>query len=290
MDLGVVDDKKGAELENRRFQLLQSIAKDLTSETTFPTSFDLVVRLRKALKDPNQTLDQIARLVSVEPLIPLRLIHLANSALYSRGQEVKDVKAAINRLGLQSVRTSAMSIAMTQLLCSKDMAVFKETSAKLWDHSLSTACAAHVIAKRLTRFNPDEAMLAGLVHDLGAFYLLYRFAQDDELRARPVSATYLAARWHESIGHSLLLSLGIPDEIADAVLDHDATRIPPGRPVSLADVVYVSNILAGGMSAWRDADDHIDGDGKAIEHVDQSYLDLRDEIKEFEVEMRNQLA
>ena len=42
-------------------------------------------------------------------------------------------------------------------------------------------------------------MLAGLVHDIGVFYLLYRFARHEELRQRPNSALHLAARWHDLI-------------------------------------------------------------------------------------------
>jgi HD-like signal output (HDOD) protein len=289
MDPAAAIDKKGEALEQQRFQLLQSIANELSGETTFPTYFDLVVRLREALQDPNQTIDQIASIVSVEPLIPLRLVHLANSALYSRGGEVKDVKAAINRLGLRRVRSSAMAIAMQQLISSKEMADFKETSTRLWNHSVSAACAAFVIAKRLTRINPDEAMLAGLVHDLGAFFLLYRFAQYEELRIRPVSAIHLVARWHESIGHSLLLALGIPDEIVESVIDHDDKRVPPDTPAGLADVVYVSNVMAGGKSSWLTSDGEVDGESQQIKELGQTYRDLLGEIEAYESEMRNVL-
>jgi hypothetical protein len=55
----------GDELSKHRFELLQDIAAELSSDTTFPTSFDLLVRLRKALHDPNQTIDQITSLISI---------------------------------------------------------------------------------------------------------------------------------------------------------------------------------------------------------------------------------
>jgi HD-like signal output (HDOD) protein len=282
-------DKKGEELERQRFTLLQDIAAELSGETTFPTCFDLVIRLRKALQDQSQTIDQIATIISTEPLIPLRLIHLANSALYSRGQEVKDVKAAINRLGLQHVRTTAMAIAMEQLIRSREMAIFEEVTLKIWNHSLSTACAAYVIAKRMTKFNADEAMLAGLVHDLGAFFLLYRFAQYEELRLRPVSAVHLAARWHESIGYTLLQALGIPEEIAAAMIDHDCRRLLPESPVSLADVVYAANAMSGGMASWLLGDEAEASQWPGPMDVGEGYQALRGEIAEYESEMRAQI-
>ncbi len=283
-------DKKGDELERQRFTLLQDIAAELSGKTTFPTCFDLVIRLRKALQDQSQTIDQIATIIGAEPLIPLRLIHLANSALYSRGQEIKDVKAAINRLGLRHVRTTAMAISMEQLIRSREMAIFEEVTLKIWNHSLSTACAAYVIAKRMSRFNADEAMLAGLVHDLGAFFLLYRFAQFEELRLRPVSAVFLAARWHESIGYTLLQALGIPEEIANSVIDHDCRRTLPEPPNSLADVVYAANAMSGGMASWLQAGATDEFQWPGPMDVGESYHALRGEIAEYESAMRARIS
>jgi HD-like signal output (HDOD) protein len=282
----------GDELSKHRFELLQDIAAELSSDTTFPTSFDLLVRLRKALHDPNQTIDQITSLISIEPLIPLRLIRLANSVMYNRGQEVKDTKTAIQLLGLNVVRSAAMAIAMSQLLRSKDMVIFGDLPEKLWDHCLRSACAAYVISKRIhiARLNPDEAMLAGLVHDIGAFYLLYKFSQDEELRIRPDSTMHLVARWHESLGYTLLIALGVPQEIADSMVDHDVLRTLPSIPLNLADVVYVSNMLAGGMSDWLDFDENQEGRQQMYDHAREAYKEYLEDIDTYTDQMRSLLA
>ena len=244
-------DKSGPALNAQRFRMLEDIAHELAGEVVFPTSFDLITRLRKALQNPNYSLEQIAALLALEPLISARLISLANSAAYNAGgQEIRDVKRAVARLGLNNVRSTAMAIAMNQLLRSKDMAAFDNVAQKLWQHSLHAASAAHVLARHLTSLTPDEAMLAGMVHDLGAFYMLYRATQYAELRDRPDTVTHLIDQWHDSIGHSLLLALGLPEEVADAMRDHDQPRELPATPRNLADVIYVANLLAGGASEW----------------------------------------
>ena len=258
-------DKSGQALNAQRFQMLEDIARELAGEVVFPTSFDLVTRLRKALQNPNYSLEQIATLLSLEPLISTRLISLANSAAYNTsGQEIRDVKRAVARLGLNNVRSTAMAIAMNQLLRSKDMVAFDEVAQKLWQHSLHTASAAHVLARNLTGLNPDEAMLAGMVHDLGAFYMLYRATQYAELRDRPDTVTYLITQWHDSIGHSLLLALGLPEEVADAMRDHDLPRALPATPQNLADVVYIANLLAGGAREWM----HQGVDSSVVDGID----------------------
>ncbi len=244
-------DKKGDELKAQRFEMLADIAKELSGEVIFPTYFDAVLRLRKVLQDTSLSITEIAAAVSMEPLIGAKLLHLANSVAFNpAGLEVVDLKSALTRLGVNAVRTTAMSIVMSQLMRAKGMANFAELTHALWDHSIKTAAAARIIAKNLTRLNPEEAMLAGLIHDLGAFYMLYRATQYEELRHRPDSVRYLIIQWHESIGVSLLNAIGIPEEIVDATVDHDQVRSTPSPIRSLPEVVYVANMLAGGHFEW----------------------------------------
>lgn len=260
MDTTPTNDKTGDDLKAQRFQMLEDIAKELSSgDVVFPTAFDLVMRLRKALQDPDLSLDHLAGLIELEPLISVRLIAMANSAAMSRGgPEVKGVKAAVQRLGLNAVRSASLAIAMNQLLRAKSLVAFNEVANRIWQHSLRAAAAAEVLAGRMTRLAPDEALLAGLVHDLGAFYMLYRASQYPELVARPDTVKYLITQWHESIGHTLLIALGLPEAVADAMRDHDAPRACPQPPRGLADVVYVANLMAGGSFEWllRDEDAH----------------------------------
>jgi HD-like signal output (HDOD) protein len=243
--------KTGDALKAQRFQMLEDIAKELQGEVVFPTYFDAVLRLRKVLQDPNQSIGDIANAISIEPLISAKLLHLANSVAFNpQGREISEMKSAITRLGLNAVRSTAMAIVMSQLLRAKGMADYTSLTHSLWEHSIKTACAAKVIAKNHTKFNPDEAFLAGLVHDLGAFYMLYRATQYDELRSRPDSVKYLIIQWHESIGVSLLGALGMPEEIVNATVDHDQLRTCPPVVRNLSDVIYIANMLAGGHFEW----------------------------------------
>jgi HD-like signal output (HDOD) protein len=280
------DDKKGEALNAQRFQMLEDIAQELSGDVVFPTAFDVVARLRKALQDPNLPLPKLAEIVELEPLISGRLIGLANSVAFRRrGLEVRSVKVAVTRLGINLVRSTAMGIAMNQLLRAKDLLPFGDLAQRLWQHSLQTAAAAEVIAQRMTsHIAPDEALLAGLVHDLGAFYMLYRAAQYPELRARPDTVRHLIIDWHESIGHSLLVALGMPHAIADAMRDHDRPRPVPRPPANLTDLVFVANLIAGGKFEWMSRD----ADMNAAEKIDlpPEYYDLNEDIEQRAKDMR----
>ena len=280
-----VADKIGEALNAQRFQMLEDIACELAGEVVFPTSFEAAIRLRKALLNSNLPIPRIARIVSVEPLVAAKLIHLANSVLYSPdGTPARDLQAAISRLGVNMVRTTALAIAMSQLMRSKEMAIFSEFTQALWAHTLKTAAAARILARTQTRINPDEALLAGLVHDLGAFYMLYRAAQYPELRTRPETVKYLIIQWHEGIGVTLLNSLGIPEEIVNASIDHEQPRAVPETIRTLADIVYVGNILAGTHFEWLYQD--LDPGAGEAGIVRQKYAALLPEIETETQEMQ----
>ena len=160
------------------FKILEDIAKDLSgSEITFPTFLDITFQVRTALKDPNLSVEQLAKLVGAEPLMSAKIIRMANSvALNPSGREIADVKSAIVRVGMEAVRTVSFAVAMEQLLKSKQMQPFEGISQRLWEHTSHVAALCRVLARKLAKINGDEAMFTGLVHDLGVFYLMSRAA------------------------------------------------------------------------------------------------------------------
>jgi hypothetical protein len=152
---------KGPHGQCRHLQVLEDIARDLSgNEITFPTFLDITFQVRAALKDPNLSVDQLAKLVGAEPLMSAKIIRMANSvALNPSGREIADVKSAIVRVGMEAVRTVSFAVAMEQLLKSKQMQPFEGISQRLWEHTSHVAALCRVLARKLAKINGDEAML-----------------------------------------------------------------------------------------------------------------------------------
>jgi len=282
----MIADQQGPALAANPFRMLEDIARELAGEVVFPTCFDAAFRLRQELQNPQLPTARIASIVSVEPLVATKLIRLANSAFYLRRDNTpaNDLKSAIARLGIDLVRTTALAVAMGQLLRSKDLVAFSDFTRELWTHSIKSAAAARILARTQTLINPDEALLAGLVHDLGAFYMLYRAVQYPDLRARPGTLRRLILQWHESIGVALLNALGMPDEIVQATIDHDQPRRLPTPLRTLADVVYAGNVIAATHFAWLHQDfDANDGEAGIMR---QRFAELLPEIDAETLEMQ----
>ena len=269
-------DKVGDALNAQRFQMLEDIVNELKGDVVFPTYFDAAIRLRKELQNPDLPTARLASIVSLEPLIATKLMNLAKSVIYSPdGTPARNLPAAITRLGFDLVRSIALAIAMNQLMRSKEMSAYCDLTAALWKHSLRTAAAARILARAHTRISPDEALLAGLVHDLGAFYMLYRAAQYSELRNRPDTMKHLIVQWHESIGATLLNALGLPEEVVNAAEEHDQPRTElPKNLRSLGDAVYLANLLAGAHFEWSG----LNASAPVPDPLEERYTHLREAI------------
>ena len=253
-------------MSSATFKILEDIAKDLSGdEITFPTFLDITFQVRTALRDPNLNVEQLAKLVGAEPLMSTKIIRMANSvALNPSGREIADVKSAIVRVGMEAVRTVSFAVAMEQLLKSKQMQPFEDISQRLWVHTSHVAALCRVLAKKLAKINGDEAMFAGLVHDLGVFYLMSRATNFPEFLNDKAELHALLVGWHDNIGHALLSALGSPESILEAVQMHETDREITSVK-KLSDVLYVANKIANRTSGWRDPE--LDG------VVDTSVLD-----------------
>lgn len=248
-------DLTGEPLKAQRLRMLEDIAGELTPELIFPTSFDLSMRIRACLREGAHSSERLVSLISLEPLLSAKLVQLANSDSFNPdGIEIRGIQAAVDRLGMETVRTTALTITMGQIQRAREMSGFDDIASSLWHHSRLSASAACIIAKEMSHISPQEAQFAGLIHDLGAFYMLYRAAQYSELRARPDTVKFLIMQWHESIGVSVLGALNLPESIIEAVRDHDVLRTTPVKPKNMRDIVYLANLVAGGAFEWKHQD------------------------------------
>lgn len=225
---------------------IESIAKELSSkDLIFPSFPDITMRIRNALNDPNISADKVARIVGTEPVLSAQLLRLANSAALCAGcNPVTDLPTAIKRLGYALVRNAAIALGIRQLAQNTHQSIMHAPLEELWRHSIQVAVLSYVLAKKQTGLNPDTAMLAGLLHDIGMFYILVNINKYPDLFADETTIKNIPHQTHAQISSAILESWDIPEDIISAACDHEM----PGRihyaPADLTDVVMVANILA----------------------------------------------
>lgn len=280
--------EKGADTK-LHFRILEDIAHDLSGDINFPTCMDAAILIRDTLKDPEASLDRAAQAISVEPLIASKLLRLANSVSYNpSGKSIGELSSAVRRLGFDVVRTTSLAVALDQMLKSRNLSAYNDIARQAWDHSIQVAAISRVLARRLGRIPPDAAMLAGLVHNIGVFYLLFRAAEYPEYRSDRMAMIELLQGWGSSIGESLLHILDLPENIIQAVCDSEQP-CKAETPCTVRDVLYFAKLLAGSPQEWQAGQfSSTESERRTADQV--RYADLLNEAEEDIAELRTALG
>ena len=234
------------------FTFIRSLAAELSGgRVDLPSFPEVAVRVRRVLADPKSSVEQVVRVVGSEPALAARLLRIANSASMNRsGKKVADLRAAVSRIGYNMVRSASISFAMAQIRNSNKLAGLERHLETLWRSSTRVGALAFVLARAATRVNPDEALLAGMMHGIGKLYVLTRAASHPALLADPKMLDNILAEWHPAIGKAILESWEFPEALAKAVGDqHDLARTETEK-ADLSDVLAVSVVMAAHASQF----------------------------------------
>lgn len=242
---------------NRSTALKYIVEQANTGDLVFPTNIAASVKIQQAIRDPECSADLASRLVLNEPLLAARVVATANSAAYSRGNVVNNVKAAINRLGFSTLNAIVASIVVRQLAGSSKDKRIQSMVSTLWEHSAQVAALSRVIARKITKVDPDTAMFAGIVHEVGNFYLLSRAEEFPSLleieypiietTEKSVSEDPLDEEEGDSneaiIGRAVIHTLQLPPTVVEALeaLWFGLRAMPPE---TLGDTILLANELA----------------------------------------------
>jgi putative nucleotidyltransferase with HDIG domain len=187
-----------------------------------PTAVSLAMQ---AMREQYVELERVCRIIATDPALAGRIVSLARSPLYALRRSPQTLMEATAVLGLTTTKRILMTAGMDMLQGARTA-----NAEQLWHHSLATALAAHLLVRRGNTGSPDQAYLAGLLHDVGQVVLLqshearfldcWRTVRDAAAGCEAERAAY--GRDHAFIGASILYQWKIDDEIVDAVLAHHA--------------------------------------------------------------------
>jgi putative nucleotidyltransferase with HDIG domain len=222
-------------------ELLKRKVEDLSNLPTLPAFVTMITNM---VDDDSTSAQEIGEIIQRDQVLSAKILKLVNSPVYGFPKRISSVTHALVLLGFNVVKGLVLSTTVFDDLG-------KDTSG-LWEHSLGTALLARQIGRELNVQDPEEFMIAGLLHDLGKVILSHLALEDyqkaiEEAHTRGCHIAVVEREVfgvdHTRIARSLALRWHLPDRLTDALTYHHA----PSRAKcskQMAAVVHLADILA----------------------------------------------
>lgn len=232
----------------QKMELLEQFTRELNDkELDIPPCPETALRVRRAVDCDSSTAGKLADIINTEPLLVGRIIAAANTAL-TRGKagEISNLGTAISRIGMTMVRNIALAMATEKAFKAPKDSELKELVRRYRSESVIASLFCLQIARQAKqKLAPDEAMLCGLMHSIGKFYLIAQNERYPSLFEDPEETHQLIEDWHIGIGVSILEFWQLSESTIFAI-DNYAT--PSKKPKKIDD----STILRLGCELTKD--------------------------------------
>ncbi len=175
-DMEVITIEQTSEECELTIQLFQDIT---CGNIKLPSLPDVAQKIQQAFSQPDINAEAVSRIIHSDPAITAKLIMIANSALYGAVAQINTLQNAIVRIGLDATRKQVFIYVVKELFdsCSPEM---KLKLQRLWKHSRRVSAFSRILAKQSGKFDPEQAQLGGLIHDLGEIAILQYVQQNPD--------------------------------------------------------------------------------------------------------------
>lgn len=244
LDAYEVDDDDLSEM-NTENQITFRLFEDLNeNKLMLPSLPDIAIRVGQAVSAENSDARKVAMMIETDLAMTAKLIKASNSAFYGSHTPVNTLPEAVVRLGMDTTHKLVMSFALRELFRSSSTILVGRLNA-LWDHSRQIAAICHLLAKRTSHlFNPDLALLAGLIHDVGVLVIINYSKDFPECIENPDLLNEAITKMRGHVGSKVLASWDFSKElIAVAEEAENWTRETKMGP-DYADLVVAAQVIS----------------------------------------------
>ncbi len=152
-------------------RLLQTFSQQfIDDELEVPSLPSIAIQLRKAMQNEIGT-EEAVKIIQLDPVISAKLIEVANCPLYVCLHPAKSCFEAVQRIGLNATRNLVISLSIKNIFSSKSPLINKHLDQQ-WKRSIYLSSLCFILASADKQINPEEALLAGLIADIGTIPFL----------------------------------------------------------------------------------------------------------------------
>ena len=215
----------------------------LHDHLAIPSIPEVALKAKTLIEETDVAVDELAKLINVDPSLSAKLIKAANGVLYYGQPTVETSQRAIMRLGLTTTKHLIMAFVMRNLFEEKIRNPNLVKQAKhLWKHSVQVAAVSKALAAVTPGLNVDEAMLAGLVHDIGELVILSYAEKYPDLCVNQLLLQGIVGQFKGEIGGAVLKRWNFPDALVTAAREAELWQRQGGEKADYCDVVLIAQL------------------------------------------------
>lgn len=231
-------------------KIVAAAIQEISHIATLP---EVTMKIIQLVEDPDSTAQDLNKVISNDPALGARILKVVNSAFYGLPGQIGSINRAIVLLGLNAVKNIAIAASLAKLF--RGGKICNHFDARdLWTHSIASATGTRLLAEEVGLGLPDEAFLAGLIHDIGIMVEIQakraQFAEvveivhnDGNKTFREVELEKIGAT-HELFGAGLCKLWKFPTSFAYVTGFHHHPWDLPQANRALTSLVHVADILA----------------------------------------------
>jgi HD-like signal output (HDOD) protein len=230
-------------------RIVQSALGEISHIATLP---EVTLKIIRLVEDPDSTAADLNAIITNDPALGARILKVVNSAFYGLPGQIGSINRSIVLLGLNAVKNIAIAASLAKLFRGGKICPTFDAR-DLWTHCVAVATTTRLLADRIGLGLPDEAFLAGLIHDLGImveiqarrpqFVEVLTKLQAGTLTLRQAETAVMGVS-HEQFGAGLCKAWKFPTSFAYVTGFHHRPLELPEPNRTLTALVYVADIIA----------------------------------------------
>lgn len=239
VSFSVSDLHTGRELENIEKTFKQDLASNNIELPSFP---DVAVNIRRVMNDPDVSADRVADVLKNDPAITLKLLKVCNGPLYRSTKEIASNQEAIVRLGFDTTRQLVTVFALRELFKSEN-SFLQNKMRELWLQSREVAAFSYVLAKHTKGMNPELALLAGLLKDIGVIPVLIYLERYPQFMKLDHKVDQITRSLKRKLGATLIKHWGLQKELVETALNSENWAYDSGSNIpTYSDITIVAQL------------------------------------------------
>ncbi|MFQ5607971.1 MAG: HDOD domain-containing protein, partial [Candidatus Zixiibacteriota bacterium] len=202
--------------------LFERILTENPELSSLPQTLAQIISLSN---NENSSINDLADVIEKDPGLAVRVLRAANSPYFGHVREVTSIRQAAQTVGYRAVISFALASSVYSLSQHLKGNINRP---RFWRHALEVAVGSRLIAQKVRGVSPDEAFVAGLLHDIGMLVFDNSFPNRygeilNEVEAGGIVNVLEIGEWgacHAAAGQFLLSQWDIPEDICRAVGEH----------------------------------------------------------------------